>query len=84
MVRIKFYYKPQCWFCENAEAMLMGLEDKYNLQIEKIDITQDDELYELYRYDIPVLEFEDGTVLYRRIKRKDLLQAIERNKKNSE
>ncbi len=81
MVKIKFYYKPLCWFCENAEAMLMGLEDKYNLKVEKIDITKDDELYELYRYDIPVLEFEDGTVLYRRIKKKDLLEAIQRNRK---
>ena len=61
--------------------MLMGLQDKYNFQIEKIDITQDDELYELYRYDIPVLEFEDGSVLYGRIKKKDLLRKLDENKK---
>jgi len=80
MVKIKFYYKPNCWFCENAEAMLMGLEEKYNLKIEKIDITKDDELYELYRYDIPVLEFEDGSALHGRIKKKELLKKIEENR----
>jgi glutaredoxin len=76
MRRINFYYKPGCWFCDQAEEMLNGLKDKYALEINKIDITKDDELYELYRFDIPVLEFEDGSVLHGRIKKKDLLEKI--------
>ncbi len=80
MKRIKFYYKPGCWFCDQAEEMLNGLKDKYNLEVNKIDITKDDELYELYRFDIPVLEFEDGSVLHGRIKKKDLLDKITREK----
>jgi len=76
MRRINFYYKPGCWFCDQAEEMLNGLKDKYALEINKIDITKDDELYELYRFDIPVLEFEDGSVLHGRIKKKDLIEKI--------
>lgn len=56
--------------------MLNGLKEKYNLEINKIDITKDDELYELYRFDIPVIEFEDGTTLHGRIRKKDLLEKI--------
>ncbi len=56
--------------------MLNGMKEKYNIEIEKIDITKDEQLYELYRYDIPVLEFENGSILYRRIRKRDILQSI--------
>lgn len=77
MKRIKFYYKPGCWFCDQAEEMLMGFKERYGLEIEKIDITQDEELYELYRFDIPVIEFEDGTTLHGRIRKKELIQKLD-------
>lgn len=79
MVNITFYYKPECWFCDLAEEVLNGFIDRYNLKINKVDITKDDELYELYRFDIPVLEFEDGSTLHGRIKLKDLLKKIQEN-----
>lgn len=79
MVQIAFYYKPECWLCDGAQEMLNGFKDKYNLQIDKIDITTNNELYELYRYDIPVLEFKDGTALHGRIKLKELLKKINEN-----
>lgn len=57
--------------------MLNGLKEKYNLEIEKIDITKDECLYELYRFDVPVIEFEDRTTLYGRIRKKDIINKIE-------
>ena len=79
MVRLKFYYKDGCWFCDAAEEMLNGLAEKHDLRIEKVDITADEDLYELYRFDIPVIEFNDGTALHGRIKKKDLLESLEAN-----
>lgn len=76
MKKINFYYKPGCWFCDQAEEMLNGLKDKYSLEINKIDITEDEGLYELYRFDIPVIEFEDGTTLHGRIRKKDLIEKL--------
>ncbi len=83
MIKVRFYYKEGCWLCATAEEMLNGLEEKYSLDIEKIDITSDDELYELYRYDIPVIEFEDGSTFHGRIKRKELLRKLEELKGRS-
>ena len=80
MVQITFYYKEGCWLCDTTEEMLNGLKERYDLRINKIDITTDDELYELYRFDIPVLEFRDGSTLHGRIKKKDLIKLIEANK----
>ncbi len=79
MVNLKFYFKEGCWFCDAAEEMLNGLEGKYDLEIEKIDITSSEELYDLYRFDIPVIEFDDGTALHGRIKKKELLESMKAN-----
>ncbi|NOY65764.1 MAG: glutaredoxin family protein [Nitrospirae bacterium] len=83
MINVRFYYKEGCSLCIAAEEMLNGLEEKYQLDIEKIDITSDDEIYELYRYDVPVIELEDGSVFHGRIKRKEILQRLNelKNKK---
>ena len=79
MVKVTLYYKDGCWLCDAAEEMLNGLKLKYALDINKVDIESDDELYELYRFDIPVFEFKDGTALYGRIKKKDLLKTLKAN-----
>ncbi len=63
-----------------AEEMLNGLKEKYNIEVNKVDITSDDALYELYRFDIPVFEFKDGSTLHGRIRKKDLLEKFEENK----
>ncbi|WP_333655990.1 glutaredoxin family protein [Dissulfurispira sp.] len=82
MVRLTFYYKPGCWLCDMAEEMLNGLMGKYEIEVNKIDITSNDALYELYRFDIPVFEFKDGSTLHGRIKKKDLLKKLEENSDN--
>ena len=76
MVSLKYYYKEGCWFCDTAEEMLNGLTEKYALIVEKINISSSEDLYELYRFDIPVFEFSDGTTLHGRIKKKDLLERL--------
>ncbi len=75
-MKLRFYYKPGCWFCDQAMEMLIGMKEKYSLEIEPVDITLDEELYELYRFDIPVIEFEDGTILHGRIRKKELLKIV--------
>ncbi len=80
MVRITFYFKEGCWFCDMAEEMLNGLQERYAIDIARIDINSDDGIYELYRFDIPVFEFKDGSALHGRIRKKDLLQKLEENR----
>ncbi len=80
MVNLTFYYKEGCWLCDHAEELLKGLQQKFDIRINKVAIDSDDELYELYRFDIPVFEFKDGSVLNGRIKKKDLLAKFEENR----
>ena len=80
MVRLTFYYKEGCWLCDAAQETLNGLREQYDIEVTRVDITSSDELYELYRFDIPVFEFKDGSALWGRIRKKDLLQKLEENK----
>jgi hypothetical protein len=80
MVRLTFYYKDGCWLCDTAQEMLNGMKEKCGIQVTMVDITSSDDLYELYRFDIPVFEFKDGSALHGRIKKKDLLRKLEENR----
>lgn len=80
MVKLTFYYKEGCWLCDAAEELVNGLQQRYDIRITKVAIDSDDDLYEQYRFDIPVFQFRDGTELYGRIRKKDLLQKLEDNR----
>lgn len=80
MVRLTFYYKDGCWLCDTVEEMINGLKERHGIIVKKIAIDSDEELYETYRFDIPVLEFQDGSTLNGRIRKSDLLQRLEENK----
>lgn len=80
MVRVTFYYKEGCWLCDSAEEMLNGLKERYDISVNKIAIDSDEDLYELYRFDIPVFEFKDGSTLHGRIKKQDLIKKIDDNR----
>jgi hypothetical protein len=79
MVKLTFYTKDGCWLCDTAEEMINGYKQKYDIKVNKIAIDSDDELYEMYRFDIPVIEFNDGSTLNGRIKKKDFLNQLNAN-----
>lgn len=80
MVKLIFYSKSGCWLCDTAEETLNGLREKYDIRVKKVDIDSDNKLYEMYRFDIPVFEFADGSTLHGRIRKKDLLKKLEENR----
>ena len=54
-VRVILYMKPVCGLCHEMKAVMKsaGCDELYTL--EEVDIEQDAVLFELYRYEIPVL-----------------------------
>ena len=77
MIDITFYHRPGCWLCDKAEEMLNGLVERYGIDMIRINIDTDEELYRMYRYDIPVIDFKDGSTLHGNIKKKDLISKLE-------
>ena len=80
MIDITFYHRPGCWLCDKAEEMLNGLVLRYEINVTRVNIDNDDDLYQLYRYDIPVLDFKDDSTLHGIIKKKELLKKLEENR----
>ena len=78
MLRMKLYRKQGCWLCDAAEDMINGVKERMDARVDIVDIDSDEELYELYRFDIPVIEFPlTGATLHGRIKKKEFLRLCE-------
>jgi glutaredoxin len=56
--------KPGCHLCEDLRALLDDLQPDYGYAIDERDITADPDLFERYRYEIPVL-LREGVELAR-------------------
>jgi hypothetical protein len=77
MVKLKIYVKQGCWLCDAGEDMINGYREKYDIRAQRIEIDTDEELHELYRFDVPVMEFTDGFTLNGHIKKKHFIKALE-------
>ncbi|MCS6937099.1 MAG: glutaredoxin family protein [Candidatus Bipolaricaulota bacterium] len=75
MKTITLYTKPDCPLCEKAEAVLHELQREIPFRLEKIDITRDERLFELYRYEIPVIAI-NGQEVCRYCVDKESLRAV--------
>jgi hypothetical protein len=73
---VRFYTKPGCHLCEQAEELLEALALECPLDLEKIDITTDVDIFDRYRYEIPVIAVEGGGTASGRITEADLRRAL--------
>jgi glutaredoxin len=60
---VTLYSKPDCHLCDEAEDRLAGLSRRYGLRYRKVDIQTSPELFDRFRYRIPVIEVEGGATL---------------------
>jgi glutaredoxin len=54
-IQILFYTKPGCHLCDDVDEVLDILAQQHPLAVQRIDITQDVELYQRYWRSIPVV-----------------------------
>ena len=63
-MQVTLYTKPDCPLCDDLKADLQALQTQFELAISQCNIEEDAELFERFRYLIPVLDIEDGSLLY--------------------
>ncbi|MDE3078140.1 MAG: glutaredoxin family protein [Chloroflexota bacterium] len=62
-VSVILYSKPDCHLCEDAKEKLARLSARgYQLNVREQDITADPELFQRFRYVIPVVEVQGQTL----------------------
>jgi len=76
-LEVRLYGKPGCHLCEEAEELIEDLSAEYSVSLQTLDITADPALFERFRYEIPVIELNDGRSLAGRIDRAKLRELLE-------
>ncbi|HEX6543324.1 MAG TPA: glutaredoxin family protein [Ktedonobacterales bacterium] len=74
---ILLYSKPGCHLCDDARAHLEDLAADHHLMFDEIDIRRDPEIFERYRYRIPVITVNGVERLEGRIEANDIRALLE-------
>lgn len=80
--QVTFYTKAGCHLCDEARDMLDEIASNIPYELTEIDIRKDMELFERYRYRIPVIMINETIVAEGRIDDDDLLRAFSTENSN--
>ena len=76
-LQVTFYTKAGCHLCEEARDMLDDLAAQTPYELTEIDIRSNSEIFEQYRYRIPVIIIDNDTLLEGRIEYRNLFRAFQ-------
>jgi len=75
-MQVTFYTKAGCHLCDEAREMLEDIAALTSYELTEVDIRRDPDIFEQYRYRIPVIIIDQETVLEGRIEFRDLAKAF--------
>ena len=75
-IQVTFYTKAGCHLCEEARDMLEDIAALTTYELTEIDIRGNPDIFEKYRYRIPVIIINDETLVEGRIEFRDLARAF--------
>ncbi|MFO7245717.1 MAG: glutaredoxin family protein [Thermaerobacter sp.] len=78
--RVRFYTKAGCELCEHALAVVLRAQRRIPFDLEQVDITADPELFQRYRYRIPVVEIDGEEVFDLTVREDRLLERLRRRR----
>ncbi len=74
--QVVFYTKAGCHLCEEARDILDDIAAETPFELTEIDIRSNTEIFEQYRYRIPVIIIDKDTLLEGRMEYRDLTKAF--------
>jgi glutaredoxin len=74
--KVVFYTKAGCHLCEEVRDILDDIAAQVDYELAEIDIRSDPNIFEQYRYRIPVIIIDETTVIEGRIAYSDLARAF--------
>lgn len=78
MRRVLLYTTADCPLCDEAEALLARLQGEYRFTVQKVDITSDADLFQRYRYAVPVVAMGNGLTVEAPVTEGRLRWALDR------
>ena len=76
MTNITVYSKKGCHLCEVAMQKLLEIQQEFPFSLTEIDIENNDELFEKYKYLIPVIEINGKEVFTYKIDENKLKEIL--------
>jgi glutaredoxin len=74
--KVTFYTKAGCHLCDDARDMLDEIAAQTTYELTEIDIRRDTELFERYRYRIPVIMINETLAVEGRVDYNELTHAF--------
>jgi glutaredoxin len=74
---VTVYSKPHCHLCERAEEVVNRCREKADFALEVVDISQNPELLERYRNDIPVILLDGNEIARHFVRERKLLELLQ-------
>jgi hypothetical protein len=79
MNRITLFIKEHCSLCDSAEFVINKLRKRFNIEVERVDITApgNGKWFALYNNEIPVIHLNGRKVMQGRISERRLRHLLE-------
>jgi glutaredoxin len=75
---VTIYSRPGCHLCEEAKSVMLSAGCEGEFLLEEINIDEDPQLYERYRYDIPVILINGVKVFKHSVEPGEFRRKLER------
>lgn len=63
-MHVTLWSKPDCPLCEELKADLLAIQEEIGFSLHERNIEEDTDAWEQFKYLIPVVDIEDGPMLY--------------------
>ncbi len=82
-MRVTLYSRPGCHLCDELKHDLAELQESLEFDVVEHNIDQDPEAFARFRYLIPVLDVENGPLLYPPHDGLTVMQTIQKAQRQS-
>jgi glutaredoxin len=74
---ITIYSKPDCHLCDRAKEVIDRCRARVEFTVEVVDISQNPELLERYRHEIPVILLDGNEIARHFVRERKLLELLQ-------
>lgn len=75
-LQVLLYTKKDCSLCDAAKETILRVRKKISFDFKEMDIESEEDLYEKFKYEIPVVFINDKRVFTYRVNGKDLKRTL--------
>jgi len=83
-ILVTIYSKPGCHLCDEAKAAILNSRCRSLFELREFNIETDAELYERYKYDIPVIFIGERKAFKYHVTSSEFCDRLQRHIKNHE